>query len=583
MRITTQFTTLKMVTLFKNLFDKQPFYATPSSVFEKIKTGGNKLDVIKQIRETSDKNARNELKKQLGVILWSGKFSERKASALLEYSNLICLDFDDVIDPDGLKKQLSQIPYIFGTFISPSGEGVKAIVKVSSKNHAAHFKALNKEFPAIDPSGKDICRSCFVSYDPDIYVNDKSEIYTKIVESAYNDEEKYEKLKAWLANKGEKFISGNRNNFLAKLVGACNRFGLSVDFVLDVVRKDFIDTTSDFSFREAQGVINSIYNNYKDQYDTASFDEVIDEKDVDSILSTEIETNDIITVNEVRVDLLKDFDEGTPMGGTTWFPMFDNHYRFLKGELTTLTGVAATGKSTMLTQLLCFRAAFNKEKFALLSMEQYPPVFFYKELARTIIGKPIEIDARNRMTKSEYERALEWINEHFYFIYPSKADPSPEWTMARFYEAIAKYSVDGCVVDPYNSQTHDFSTAGGRDDKYIASMLNKSQRFALTNNVYYFIVAHPRNIGKKEDGTFKEPTADEISGGVTWFQRSDNILVYHRPSLPLDFQDPTCTLRSSKIKKQSVNGKPGVTTLIYDWKTGRYMENGYNPLDCFTL
>ncbi len=571
-----------MVTLFKSLFDKRPYYSSSSEVFEKIRTGGNKLDVINQIRASSDKETRDELKKQLGVILWSGKFSERKNSGLLEYSHLICVDFDNVLDPEGFKKDLAEKPFTHVCFISPSGDGVKMIVKVSSKNHTAHFRALAKEFPMLDPSGKDVARACFVSYDPDIYINEHSEIYTKIVENVYDDNEKYEKLKSWLSNKGDKFVEGNRNNFLARLAGACNRFGIDPTFVNDAFRRDFVDT-SDFSIREAQGVVSSIYNNYKDQFDTASFDEVIDEKDVDSILSSEIDTNDIITVAEVKSDLMRDFDEGTPMGGTTWFPILDQHYRFLKGELTTVTGVAATGKSTMLTQLLTFRAAFNNEKFALLSMEQYPPVFFYKEIARAVLGKSVELGAKDRMTRAEYDLALEWINQHFYFIYPSKADPSPEWTLARFYEAIAKYSVDGVVVDPYNSQTHDYSSSGGRDDKYIAQMLNKSQRFALTNNVYYFIVAHPRNIGKKEDGTFKEPSADEISGGVTWFQRSDNILIYHRPKLPLDYIDPVCTLRSAKIKKQSINGRPGGTELIYDWRIGRYHENGFNPLESFHL
>lgn len=570
------------VTIFKNLFDKYPYYTNAQTVFDKLKTGGNQKDLIRQIRGTADKNARNELKKQLGVILWSGKFSERKNEGLLEYSHLICLDFDGV-DVEKTKDLLKGKPFVYAAFMSPGGDGVKAIIKVSSKNHLAHFKALSKEFKNIDKSGKDQARSCFMSYDPDIYVNPHPEIYTKIVESAYTNEQRYEKLKNWLANKGDKFVEGNRNNFLARLAGACNRFGIPSDFTTTNLIKDYVNTTSDFSVKEAETVVKNIYQNYSDQFDTASFDEVIDEKDVDSILSSEINTVDIITASEVRKDLLKDFDEGTPKGSTTYFPVLDNHFRFLRGEITTLTGIASAGKSTLLSQLLLFRAAFNKEKAALLSMEQYPPVFFYKELVRAVVGKPLEKDSPNRMTRKEYERALEWVNEYFFFIYPSKDEPSPEWTLARFYEAIAKHSVATCVVDPYNSQAHDYKSAGGRDDKYIAQMLNKSQRFALTNNIHYFTVAHPRSIGKTEAGYYKEPTADEISGGAVWFQRSDNILIYHRPSLPLDYQDPTCTLRSAKIKKQSVNGKPGTTTLIYDWRNGRFYENNFSPLDSFTL
>jgi hypothetical protein len=207
-----------MVTLFKNLFDNKPYYVATSVIFDKIRTGGTAIDLISQIRSTSDKSVRNELKKQLGVILWSGKFSERKSSALVEYSNLICLDFDNITDVRSFKTSLILNPYIHACFLSPSGDGLKAIIKVSSKNHLCHFKALTKEYSGVDVSGKDISRSCFVSYDPDIYVNEHSEVYTKIVETVYTDEEKYDKLKTWLANKGERFVEGNRNTFLVKLV-----------------------------------------------------------------------------------------------------------------------------------------------------------------------------------------------------------------------------------------------------------------------------------------------------------------------------------------------------------------------------
>jgi hypothetical protein len=572
-----------MVTIFKNIFDRHPYYAAEQVIFDKIKTGGKNLDLITQIRSTSDKEARNELKKQLGVVLWSGKFSERKTSALLEYSHLICLDFDNV-NVSATKESLKSLPFIYSCFTSPSGDGVKAIVKVSSKNHLAHFKALSKEFDNLDQSGKDQSRACYMSYDSDIYVNPHPEIYTKVVEQAYSDEQRYSKLKLWLENKGEKFVNGNRNNFLAKLAGACNRFGIPQDFTIEVLQKDYVNTSSNFSTTEARNVVNSVYTNYSDQFDTVSFDEVIDEKKlVEDILSTELVAKDIITAVDVKADLMSDFDNGTPKGGTTYFPIFDNHFRFLRGEITTMTGIASTGKSTLLSQLLLFRAAFNGEKAALLSMEQYPPVFFYKELIRALIGKPLEVNAPDRMTRKEYEQGLEFINQHFFFIYPEKEEPTPEWTLARFYEAIVKHSVSTCVVDPYNSQSHDFKNSGGRDDKYISAMLNKSQRFALHNNIHYFTVAHPRSLGKDDEGYYKEPTADEISGGPVWFQRSDNVLIYHRPSLPKDYQDPTCTLRSAKIKKQSVNGKPGSTDLIYDWRTGRFYENKFNPLDSFTL
>lgn len=566
------------VTLFKDLFSNKPFYTTVDDVLKKIKTGTKQDDLIKQIRTTPDKEARDSLKKQLGVILFAGKFSERKATGLLQSSRLVVLDFDGLANPVLKKTELSALPYVYAAFISPGGNGVKALVKVASDNYGGHWSALNKEIKGVDPSGKDICRACFMSLDADIYINLHSDIYTSVVELVYTDEQKYDKLKKWLENKGEKFITGNRNNFLAKLAGAMNRFGLSADYAAQVFERDYV-TGTDFSSHEARQVVRSIYTNYADVHGSESFDAPIGEAKVVEILSAEIKTRDIITADAVREDLINDYEKGTAGGTTTYFPVLDAHFRWMRGELTAMTGIANAGKSAMLAQLLLCKAVFEGQKFALLSMEQYPPIFFYRELIRSVIGKPLEKGDPHRMSRHEYNRGLDFVNAHFFFIYPERDAATPEWTLARFAEASIKHGVSGVVVDPHNTQAHDYKSAGGRDDKYLAEMLMSYQRFALQNGLYFIDVAHPRGIGKKEDGTYKEPTADEISGGPVWWQRCDNILVFHRPMLPLDYTDVACTLRSAKIKKQQLNGLPGVSEFAYNRKNGRYYELGFNPME----
>lgn len=566
------------VTVFKNLYDKTPKHVEITQVLELIKNGSSQKDLVARIRTETSKEIRDELKKKLPVILFGGKFSVRKASGLLEYSRVICLDFDDVLDIETLSKELKANPIVYSVFLSPSGTGLKALVLVSSDDHAGHVKSLLKDFPLADKSTKDVCRATFASFDPELWVNPSPSVYEKYLKEAYTDEQKYDNLKRWLENRGEQFVNGNRNNFLAKLAGAMNRFGIPLDFAKDVIARDYVKDGTDFSAREAMSVLDSIYNNYREFHNTQSFDNAMTESEADEILSHSVNTKDIITLNDVIQDLYKDYDEGLIGGDTTFYPELDKHFRWMRGEVTVLTGHSGHGKSTLLNQLLLIRAVKAGEKFGFLSMEQYPPVYFYKELIRAYIGKPLERENPKRMTRVEYERAMEFVKEHFFYIYPEKDDPTPDYTYARFAEIIIKHGVDGVVTDPYNSQSHNYESAGGRDDRYIASMLNKAQRFALTNNVYNVIVAHPKNIGKNDDGTYKEPGADSVSGGVAWWQRSDNMLVFHRPSLPLDYMDPTCTLTSVKIKKQPLNGRPGKVFMTYDYQCGRYYINNFNPL-----
>lgn len=569
------------VTLFASLFDKSPRYYDAHVILETFKKKSKSTPLVEQIRSTPGKEARDELKKNLPVVLFGGEFSARLDSALKKYSRLVILDFDDC-NVRTKREELILLPYIYSVWLSPSGDGLKALVKVATDNHRGHFIALKKEIEGVDGSGVNESRACFVSYDPNLYLNESSEIYTKVVEQANTDEQKIEFLKKWLANKGEAFVQGSRNNFLTKLCGAFNRFGIDKEYAKKVVERDYV-AGSDFALREAHAVVESVYKRYADVHGTSKFDNTFSKDEVEDILSTELPADDIVVAASIKADMMKAYDEGIKGGDTTYFPGLDNHFRWMRGETTTLTGIPNGGKSFVLQQLLLFKAVFEKQKFILFSPEQYPPVFFYQELIRALIGKPIEETAPGRMTRQEYERGFDFVSSFFFYLYPKSGNPSPEWTMARAAEGIIKHGADGVIVDPVNSQEHNKKDSGGRDDIYIANMLVKEKNFAIQQNIYFVNVAHPRNIGKNEEGFYKEPSADEVSGGGSWWSKSDNILTFHRPSMPLDFMDTTCTLRSTKIKKQSQNGKPGMTTFLYDRNTGRYYEDGYNPLNDFVL
>lgn len=575
---------MTITTCFKSLTDtKTPYYRDVNVIFDLVRTGGKHGDIVDKIRTTKDKEERERLKRSLPITLFSGKFKSRKTEGLEEYNKLVCLDLDNLKNVDVRRFELEQLPFVYAVWLSPSGNGLKVLIKVLTDNHLGHFLALSKEIKGVDPSGKDICRATFLSKDEKIYVNPKSAIYDKVLIPSFTDEQKYDNLKKWLDGKGAKFIDGQRNTFITKLAGAANRFGVSQDFLKGKLEVEFLEG-SDFSKREMELTVEGIYERYRDQFNSVVAEEIWTDAKIDEVLSTEVKVNDIIMAKDVAKDLNDDYDNGTKKGDTTYFPEFDNHFRWYNGEVTTMTGISNAGKTQMLTQMLIFRAAFEGKKTAFVSMEQYPPVFFYKEIIRTVVGKPLEQGDPNRMTKAEYNRALEWVNDKFFFLYPEKDEPSVEWLLARFAETLIKHGIHNAVVDPMNSLSHDYKGPTGRDDRYISAMLNKYQRFALQSGIPFVLVAHPRGIGKKEDGTYKEPTADEISGGVSFWQRSDNILCFHRPTLPLDFKDPSCTLRSLKIKKQIINGIPGVSNFTYDRRTGRYFEDGkFNPLTKFIL
>ena len=84
----------QVVTIFQNIRETEtPFFKDVTYILQRIKEGKNQ-ELVKKIRAEKDKTKRNELKKNLPAICFSGKFNKRSDSSIVEHSGLICLDFD---------------------------------------------------------------------------------------------------------------------------------------------------------------------------------------------------------------------------------------------------------------------------------------------------------------------------------------------------------------------------------------------------------------------------------------------------------------------------------------------------------
>jgi hypothetical protein len=126
--------------------------------------------------------ARNFKARNFDYCCFSGVFRKRCESGLIKHSNLITIDFDHVRDVELLKMKLIN-DHFFETvlaFISPSGDGLKWIIKIdlNQNTHLEWFLALQRYIRynyqlEIDQSGKDISRCCFLPYDPEVFVNKK--------------------------------------------------------------------------------------------------------------------------------------------------------------------------------------------------------------------------------------------------------------------------------------------------------------------------------------------------------------------------------------------------------------------------
>lgn len=171
------------VSFYNSVMDNIGKEESLETILKDIKNGKYKK-AIQEIRETNDKKTRNHLKKKLPAFTASGLFKQRKLAGLEKHSGLIQIDFDEIEDYLSVLERLKADPHTFVAFLSPSGNGIKLIVKIynTPENHLLIFNHLNIYYKSkynlsIDKSTKDVSRLFFVSYDPDLYVNVEARRY----------------------------------------------------------------------------------------------------------------------------------------------------------------------------------------------------------------------------------------------------------------------------------------------------------------------------------------------------------------------------------------------------------------------
>lgn len=268
----------KIVTIFKNIKEvNTPFHKEIGFVLERIKTGASK-NRIKDIRKCKDKAKRQELKKELPAICFSGKFNKRNSESIEEHSGLICLDFDGYEKQKDLlmdKEKFTKDKYVYACFISPSGNGLKVIVKIPTEedNHVNYFKGLEIYFDStyFDKSCKDISRVCYESYDPLIHINENSNTWDILADIEYKevavtdrrtipitDENKIvDILLKWWERKYP-MTEGQRNQNCYILAMALNEYGVSRSLAQFILHQY---ESSGFSRKEIDRTIESAYSN----------------------------------------------------------------------------------------------------------------------------------------------------------------------------------------------------------------------------------------------------------------------------------------------------------------------------------
>ena len=555
-----------MISIQENIKSVKVIDTSMDAVLKRIKDGKskNKIDLL---RQTKDEVEKREIKQTLPVVRFAGVWNSGAVpedKSIKSYSGFMICDIDHV-DAVAVKETLRYDPYVYAIWISPSGDGVKFLMKISDpKKYKQHYFAAMVRYPELDKNNSNISRACFESYDPDLVLNKDSIVFDKTIEKdQIGDSMDMNKLSKWI-EKRDSFIQGSRNQFIFKLAAAANRFGIPKDICQTFCGNEY-RCDSDFTKNEMASAINSAYKN------TADFGSA--GKDLEKIGSDfmRYEPIDVFYIKDVEDDLNSIYANGLQYGESTGYPTLDSIYKMEKGELTIVTGWANDGKSEFMNNLTCARAFTNNDKWAFFSPETFPPSLFYKKFIEIYAGCSM---ANTYMNTDKFEKAKAFVSRHFFFIYPDET-PNVEYLLNRFMEQVVTNNITGIVIDPFNEISNNFSL---RDDQFLQTNLSLIKRFIRENDLFGYVVMHPHQVKRNQDGSLPRATKYDLAGGAMTANKADNILVYSRPNLK-EFPDSTnASIFTEKIKKQPQNGALyKEVECMFDWRSRRFTFNGTNP------
>lgn len=249
-------------------------------ILQEIKFGKFQSDVksIQYALHKGDETTAKEIKSSLIAFTSSGTFDTSRTKANINtYSQIVCLDFDDIpaVEIEILVPIINKCEYTFATFISPSGEGLKVFIQVNSNSeqHTITYNQIANFYQDLsgydfDPKCKDITRLCFVSYDPETYINEDAKIFEvqeeaislpkvqKVETTSFEASDTLLDKCLKFTEQKEQYTNGNRNNFIHLFASNANRFGIIVADTLD-----YCITNFDLDEKEIKASINSAYKN----------------------------------------------------------------------------------------------------------------------------------------------------------------------------------------------------------------------------------------------------------------------------------------------------------------------------------
>lgn len=602
-----------IVTVFKNIWDKgqdnSPEFISVIEALRRIRDG-NSREAIESIRTSTSKEEQNKAKMKLPCVCFSGTFPTRKDDSITQHSGLVILDWDEV-DVKSTKEMLKQDEHTFSAWVSPRGNGVKALVKIPKEplNHELYYGALVEKYPELDTTNSNLSRVCYESYDPDIYINENSKVWDRKIEKKVVQEavpqiqsanDGY--IKKCIENVWEKAMEmvrtspdGHRHEELikaSKLLGGYSGYGISETEAVRVLSSITLARGSDKHYNHEKtisdgfsyGLAKPIFIDVPSKPHKVSVPE-LSKEEIESIPEHEKILSDQESERE-WLNLV--FNNKVPQGLSIASEEFDEHFRFKKKTMVGIFGIDNVGKTTFYIFLAVCYAKRHNLKFLLVCREN-SAASIRQKIIELYLGKYI-----HQCNKEDVKKAKDFSYSNFNII-----DENYDINIDNFVPVIRKLyekeRYDACFLDPYNAIQHEQTP--NKNYKFLGDIRKLQNELDTSFHISMHISTEKaRNYvyGDKDiietfdgkiasvSGQLKIPRKNFVEGGQPIANKMDDIMIVHRIQKMEELRNYTL-VSVDKVKEEQTGGMVTFEKPIMFKKQYGFIsfvdKDGYNPLN----
>jgi len=541
-----------MVTIYETLKSKKPILIDVDKALARIKTGRSKVAVEGVRNGGVDK-------KDLPCVIFAGEITEptRKDVDVKTHSGYMVLDWDKV-DPISKKSQLSQDPYIYAAWISPSGNGVKALVRIPAKieTHSEYYDSFIGRYPELDTTSRNIARLCFESFDPNLFLNKNSTTWTsrfsKVRDKQNNNNirktHRNNKILSIAVGMVRGSVDGEKHDTLlraAKLLGGYIAVGrIEEAHAVQVLTDEILAK----NIKDPQGALQAI----KDGIEYGKSRPIQEAKKIEKaqeFIKRDDGTFDFLADQQEIDEYERAVIDGTlEMGLSTGLTGLDEYWLIKRNHLVFFLGLDGSGKSTVCWYLAVLAAINHGWKFAVYSAENSDG-HVSRKFKEFYIGKTLE-----QMNDAEKKEADEFVRKYFRILTSKKNYTWEELLLRGEILFDEDFEYDCLIVDPYNSLDIPHGTDNHRHNQNSLNLI----RVFKENYSAVWIPDHANTFAardKDSDGYIRRPYKSSVDGGQLKANKADDFLAVHRNS-----KHPTewmyTEIHSDKIKVQETGGKP---------------------------